>query len=89
MHLVFDNLVITSAPSLHASFRYILEDDSISLGSKTHIHFCSGRGVGLWLVIMPSICSFHIAHSIFTSTLRFHLGLIQPSTSNLLTCEWT
>jgi len=96
MHPAFENLVVTSAPSLHASLmdihhdtslRSILEDDSISLVSKTHIHFCSGRGAGLWLVIMPSICSFRIAHYIFTSMLRFHLGLIQPSTSNLLTCE--
>jgi len=39
------------------------------------------------VVAKPFICSFHIAHSIFTSVLCFHLGLVQPSTSNLLMCE--
>jgi hypothetical protein len=68
------------------SFKFILEDDSIFLVSKTQIHFCSGKGVGLWLVAKPSIHSFHITHFTFTS-LHFCFGLIQPSTSSFLTCE--
>jgi len=53
---------------------------------RTCIRSCSGKGVGLWLIIRPSIYSFHIAHSTFTSTICFHFGLIQPSTSNLHMC---
>jgi hypothetical protein len=55
--------------------------------SRTYICFCLGKGVGLWLVANPSICSFHIAHSIFTLVLCFCFGLIQLSAFNLLTCE--
>jgi hypothetical protein len=66
------------------SFRSIFEDDSISLA---YIYSCSGKGVGLWLIDRPSIHSFHITHSTFTSTLHFHLSLIQPSTSSIFTCE--
>jgi len=69
------------------SFRSILKDDSISSTSIARIHFCSSKGARLWLVSTPSICSFRIAHSTFTSMLCFHLGLIQPSTSSLFTCE--
>jgi hypothetical protein len=58
------------------SLNSILEDDSISSTSKARIRFCSNKGVGLWLFARPSICLFHIAHSTFTSTLRFHFGLI-------------
>ncbi len=85
MHLSFKNLAITSAPSLQTSlmeihhdtsFRSILEDDSISLASKACIHFCLGKGIGLWLVVGSFIYSFQIAHSIFTSTLHFCFGLI-------------
>jgi hypothetical protein len=71
----------------NTSLKSILEDDSISLTSKVCIHSCLGKGVGLWLIIKPSIHSFRIAHSIFTSTLHFHLGLIWPSTFTLLMCE--
>jgi hypothetical protein len=39
------------------------------------------------LVVRPSTCSFCIAHFTFTSTLRFHMGLIQPSTFCLLMCD--
>jgi hypothetical protein len=93
-HLSFESLVVTDALGLHASlmdilhdtsFRFILEDDSISLTSKACIH--SSKGARLWLVARLFICSFHIAHSIFTSTLHFRLGLIQPSAFNFFTCE--
>jgi len=69
------------------SLRFILEDDSIFLASKAHIHFCSSKGLGLWLVIKPFIYLLYIAHFTFTSTFHFHFGLIQPSTSNFLKCE--
>jgi hypothetical protein len=48
------------------SFRSILEDDSISSTFKAYIHFCLGKGAGLWLVVRPFIRLFHIAHFIFT-----------------------
>jgi hypothetical protein len=70
-----------------ASLRSILEDDSISLASKACIHFCSSKGVGLWLVVRPSICLFPITHFTFTLALCLRLGLIRPSTSSLFTCE--
>ncbi len=91
MHPSFESLAITSTPSLHVSLtdihhdtslKSILEDDSISSTSKTCIHFCLGKGVGLWLVVRPYVCSFHIAHSIFTSGLFFCFNLIQLSASN-------
>ncbi len=69
------------------SFRSILEDDFISFISRTHICFCSGKGARLWLFATPSIHLFYIAHSIFTSSLCFCLGQIQPSTSSFFTCE--
>jgi hypothetical protein len=69
------------------SFKSILQDDSISLTSKTHIRPYSSKGARLWLVAKPSIHSFHIAHFIFTSTLCFRLNFIQPSTFSLFTCE--
>ncbi len=96
MHPSFESLVVINTPSLHASLMdihhdtslgFILEDDSISLASRICIRFCSAKGIKLWLVVRPLIYLFHIAHYTFTSTLRFHLGLIQPSTSNLFTCE--
>jgi hypothetical protein len=89
-------VVVISTPSLQAvlmdihhnsSLRSILEDDSISSTSKTYIRSCLGKGVGLWLVAKLSICLFCIAHSIFTSTLCFHLNLIQFSNFCFLTCE--
>jgi len=97
MHAYFESLVITSAPSLLASLmdihhdtslKFILEDNSISLAYKAHIHSYLGKGARLWLVVKPFICSFHIAHFIFTLALHFHLGLIQPSTSSLFMCEY-
>jgi hypothetical protein len=96
MHFYFESLTIISAPGLQASlmdihhntsFRSILEDDSISLTSKTYIHFYSSKGVGLWSITKPSICSFCITNSTFTLVLRFCFGLIQPSAFSLLTCE--
>jgi hypothetical protein len=85
MHLSFESLVIIGAPSLQGSlmdihhdtsFRPILEDDSTFSTSKAHIHFCSAKGMGLWLIVKSSIHSFHITHSTFISTLNFCLGLI-------------
>jgi hypothetical protein len=70
MHPSFESLVVTNAPSLHASlmnihhntsFRFILEDDSISSTSKTCICFGSSKGAGLWLIARPSIYLFCIA----------------------------
>jgi len=71
----------------HNMSKSTLEDDSISSTSKAYIHSCSRKGVRLWLIVKPSIRSFHIAHFTFTSTLHFHLGLIQPSTFSLFKCE--
>ncbi len=75
---------IHHATSLRLS---ILEDDSIFLTSRGRIHFCSGKGSGLWLVVKPSICSFCITYFIFISMLHFCFGLIQPLASNFFTCE--
>jgi len=69
------------------SLKFILEHDSISSTSRARIHFCSIKGVGLWLVVKAFIHSFHITHSIFTLTLRFCFELIQPLAFNLITCE--
>jgi hypothetical protein len=70
------------------SLRFILEDDSISLASRTRICSYSGKGTRLWLVARPSICLFHISHFTFTSMLRFCFNLIQLSTFSFLTCEY-
>jgi hypothetical protein len=97
MHPSFQSLVITGALGLQASLmdihhdtflKSILEDDSVFSTSKARIRFCLHKGFGLWLIIRPSICFFCIAHFTFTLALRFYLGLIQPSTSNLLTCDY-
>jgi hypothetical protein len=69
------------------SLKSILEDGSISSTSKAHIHFCLGKGVGLWLVFKPSIHSFRITDSTFISTLHFCFGLIQPLAFSLFMCE--
>jgi hypothetical protein len=71
----------------NTSFKSILEDDSIPSTSKAHIHSCSSKGARLWLVVRPSIHSFHITHFTFTSALSFCLDLIQHLTFNLFTCE--
>jgi hypothetical protein len=71
----------------NTSLQSILEDDSISLSLRTCIHFCLGKGVKLWLVVWPFICSFHITHSTFTSTLCLRFNLIQPLASSFLMCE--
>ncbi len=85
MHPSFERLAVIGAPSLQASlmdihhntsFRSILEDDFISLTSRAHIHFCSTKGVGLWLIIKSFIHSFRITHFTFTLMLHFYLGLI-------------
>jgi hypothetical protein len=81
----FESLVVIDSPSVQAFFmdihhdtfhRSILEDNSISSIFKTHIHFVRTRGLNPWLIVMPSICLFHIAHFIFTSVVRFCFGLI-------------
>jgi len=96
MHHSFESLVVFDAPGLqtslmdihhNTSFRFILEDDSISLASKTHIHSCSGKGAGLWLVVKPYIRSFHNAHSTFTSMLCIRFSLIQPLAFSFFMCE--
>jgi hypothetical protein len=96
MHFSFESLVVISIPSLQTSlmdmhhdtsFRCILKDDFIFSAFKIYIHFCSDKEVELWLVARPSICSFHIAHFIFILALCFCLGLIQPLTFKLITCE--
>jgi hypothetical protein len=97
MHLFKKNLAVTGALGVHASLmdfhhdtslKFILEDDSISLASRTCICSCSNKGARLWLVARPSICSFRISHFTFTSTLRFCFSLIQLSTFSFLTCEY-
>jgi hypothetical protein len=60
---------------------------SFSSSSRVHICFFLGKEARLSLIARPSIHSFPIAHSTFTSTLRFCLSLIQPSTFSLFTCE--
>jgi hypothetical protein len=69
------------------SFRFILEDDAISLASRARVYSCLGKGAVLWVIIKLSICSFHIAHFTFISTSHFCLNLIQPSAVNFFTCE--
>ncbi len=71
----------------NTSIRSILEDDSVSSTFRACICSCLGKGVVLWLVVR-SICSFHIAHSTFTSTLCFHFNLIQLLASNIFMCEF-
>ncbi len=96
IHPSFESLVVIANLGSHDFFMdihhdtslwSILEDDFISSTSKIHICSCSGKGVGLRLIFKSSIHLFHIAHFTFTSSLCFHLDLIQPLTSNLLTCE--
>ncbi len=71
---VFMSLAIINALGLKASLRdihhsaflrFILEEDSISLTSKACICFCLCKGSRLWLIVRPSICSFHITHFTF------------------------
>jgi hypothetical protein len=96
MHPSFENLVVIGAPSLQASLmdihhntslKFILENGSISLASKARICSYSSKRARLWLVVKSSISLFRIAHFTFTSALRFHLNLIQPSTFCFLKCE--
>ncbi len=96
LHLFFESLAVIGTPGLQAfqmdihhdtSFKSILEDDSISSTFRAWIHFCSSKVVGLWLITMPFIYLFRIAHVTFISVMRFHLGLIQPLASNLFMCE--
>jgi hypothetical protein len=96
MHPSFKSLSITSTLGLQVSLMdihhdtslmSILEDDFISSSFRIRIRSCLGKGARLWLIAKPYICSLHIAHSTFTSTSHFHLGLTQPSTSSFLTCE--
>jgi hypothetical protein len=58
---------------------FILEDDSISLASKAYIHFCSGKGVGLWLVVEPQFVlhyKFYFRFSVtFSSWFNLAFGI--------------
>jgi hypothetical protein len=85
MHPSFESMAISNALGLLAylmdiyhdtSLKSILEDNSISLASRTCIHSCLGKGVELWLVDKPSIHSFRITHYTFTPMFHFHFDLI-------------
>ncbi len=102
IHPSFESLAIIDTLGLQAplmdihqntSFKFILEDDSISFTSKAHIHFCLGKGIRLWLIIRPSIYSLFIAHSTFTSMMHFCLSLTMMHLAlNFLSCHvcvWT
>jgi len=93
----FESLTIIGILSLRAflmnihhdtSFRFILEEDFIFLTFKICNRSCLNKGARLWLIARSYICSFCITHFIFTSTLCFRLGSIQPSTFSLFTCEY-
>jgi hypothetical protein len=80
MHILKKNWQLLTPSNLKAffmdihhntSFKFILEDDSISSTSKACICSCFGKGVGLWLIVRPFIHSFHIAHSTLTLKLHF------------------
>ncbi len=77
VHLSFESLEVIGAPNLqtslmdihhNTSLRSILEDDSIFSTLRSRVHFCSGKGVGLWLFVRPFIYSFCI-------TFYFHLSV--------------
>jgi len=64
IHHSFESLVIINALGLQAffmdihnntSFRSILENDFISFTSKSSIRSCLNKGMGLWLIVKPSI----------------------------------
>ncbi len=76
------------------TFRSMKCDSRVSFSARTFISFYLSHEpkarvtiTRLWLVVMPFICSFCIAHFTYTSMLHFHASLIQPSTSNIFTCE--
>jgi hypothetical protein len=46
------------------SLKSILEDDFVFSIFRTCICSCLGKGAKLWLIVRPSICLFHMAHSI-------------------------
>jgi hypothetical protein len=72
----------------HDTFlRSILEDNSISLTSRARIHYCLGKGVGLWLVVKPFTHLFCITHFTFTSALHFCLDMIPLSTFSFFMCK--
>jgi hypothetical protein len=74
MHPSFENLIVIGAQGLHASlmdfnhntsFRYILEDDFISLTSRACICICSGKGARLcWLLGHLFVC--FASHTLFS-----------------------
>jgi hypothetical protein len=72
----------------NTSLKSILEDDSISSTSIARMCSCLCKGVGLWLIVRPSIHSFRITHFIFILALHFRFNLIQPSTFNLFMCDY-
>ncbi len=97
MHPFFQNLAITSTPSLQASLmnfhhdtslRSILENDSISSSSRAHICSCSGKG-NKAMVGCQAIYLFILHHTLyFHLSIAFSLQFDQPSTSSTFTCEW-
>ncbi len=91
MYLSFESLVVINALGLHASLMDFHNDtffnDFIFSAYKAHIHSCSGKGTGLWLVVRPFMCLFCIGHYVFISVLCFRLHSIQPSTFSLFMCE--
>jgi hypothetical protein len=74
MHLSFESLGVTNTLNLQVflidihydtSFKFILEDDFISLTFGARIRSCLGKEVGLWLIVKHlSIHSLHILLSL-------------------------
>jgi hypothetical protein len=94
MHHSFESLVVIGTPSQQAflmdihhdtSFKFILEDDSISSASRAHIRSSSCKGVGLWLVV--NHLSIHFTSHILFSPQRYVFISIWFSLRNLLMCE--
>jgi hypothetical protein len=74
MHLSFESMAITGTPCLRVylmdihhdtSFMFILKNDSICSTSKARIHFCLGKGVGLWLLTSHLFVCF-ASHILFS-----------------------
>jgi len=64
----------------NTSFRFILEDDSISFTSKAYIRFYLGKGVWLSFILKPFICFFCIAlyfqlNNAFSSRFDLAIGI--------------
>ncbi len=70
---------------MHPPFENLRITNTLSLHPK--LAFLFGKGVRLWLIVRPSICSFCIAHFTFISTLHFCFGLIYSLAFSLFMCE--